>query len=277
MNCSPLRLQGRARQSLVRFATALAIASLHVSTPNSLTPSGHGFAVSFSSFRHGGRVSSKGAKDTRPPQSRKRDFAYLLRVTTKLLGAAVSRMKPMTTTHILNTYSLEDELSVTAPIDPMSNKQMLHFAELKVSYRRKSKKSKSMLPRVKINAPELAITYLRQLWDTDTIQLREEFLLICLSSSLVVNGWIRLHTGGLQGCPVDIRLILGIALQTASSAIIIAHNHPSDDTTPSREDRTLTTQIAQACRIMGIRFVDHVILTESDAYSFRDNEPGLFM
>ena len=130
------------------------------------------------------------------------------------------------------------------------------------------------IPSERINAPDRAIEYLRQVWDTDTLELREEFVLICLSSSLFVNGWIRLHTGGLQGCPVDIRLILGIALQTASSGILVAHNHPSGHVMPSMEDRRLTTQIAQACAIMGIRFLDHVILTIDDAYSFREREPG---
>lgn len=183
----------------------------------------------------------------------------------------------MNTAHITNTYNLEDERTVTAPIKRTLNKQTLHFAELKVSYRRTNKKSICKMPRIKINASELAIEYLRQLWDADTIQLREEFLLLYLSTSLTVNGWIRLHTGGIQNCSVDLRLILGIALQTASSAIIMAHNHPSGDTTPSREDCTLTTQIAQACKILGIRFLDHVILSESDAYSFRDNDPGVFI
>lgn len=145
-----------------------------------------------------------------------------------------------------------------------------HLAELKISYRTKVRER----PSQRINSPELAIEYLRQLWDKETLELREEFVLVCLSNALTVNGWIKLHSGGLQDCPVDIRLILGVALQTASSAILVAHNHPSGQVLPSQADRKLTVQIAQACRLLGIRLLDHVILTADEAFSFQEKEPG---
>lgn len=145
-----------------------------------------------------------------------------------------------------------------------------HLAELKMSYRRKSKEPPTQV----INSPEVAIHYIRQLWDKDTMELREEFVLVCLSNALTVNGWIKLYSGGFQDCPVDIRLILGVALQTASSAIFVAHNHPSGQVLPSQADRRLTVQIAQACRLLGIRLLDHVIVTSDDAYSFQEREPG---
>lgn len=150
------------------------------------------------------------------------------------------------------------------------------LAELKLSYRRRNPRRTEEESTVQINAPERAIEYLRKIWDIDTLELREEFVLVCLSNSLHVNGWIRLYSGGFQDCAVDVRLLLGVALQTASSAILVAHNHPSGNVMPSFQDRKLTERIAQACQIMSIRLLDHLILTMDDSYSFNAKEPALF-
>lgn len=173
----------------------------------------------------------------------------------------------------MNAYRLETEISKTEPIALAMIKKTARLAELKLSYRRKPKER----PSLRINSPEVAIRYLRQLWDKETLELREEFVLVCLSNSLDVNGWLRLYTGGFQDCSVDVRLILGIALQTASCAILVAHNHPSGQVMPSQADKKLTAQIAQACHIMGIQLVDHVIMTSDEAFSFRDSDPGAFI
>ena len=68
--------------------------------------------------------------------------------------------------------------------------------------------------------------------------------------------------GGQSMCIVDLRLLFRAALLTAGpvDAIILTHNHPSGDPTPSTEDRALTQRVVEACRMMGFRFLDHVIL-----------------
>ena len=170
----------------------------------------------------------------------------------------------------ISTYCQSDEIQTIEPVVLAEFTKTAHFAELKLSYRRRSKEPPTQV----INSPEVAVNYLRQLWDKDTMELREEFVLVCLSNALTVNGWIKLYSGGFQDCPVDIRLILGVTLQTASSAILVAHNHPSGQVQPSQADRRLTMQIAQACRLLGIRLLDHVILTVRETYSFQEREPG---
>ena len=87
--------------------------------------------------------------------------------------------------------------------------------------------------------------YLRTIWDEDTIDLREEFVVLCLDTSLAVLGWVKLHTGGLDSSPVDPRLVFGVALQTASAAIVVAHNHPSGSVEPSEPDRAVTKRLAE--------------------------------
>ena len=149
------------------------------------------------------------------------------------------------------------------------------LSELKISYRRKASRTRER-PAEYLRNAKLSENYLRRLWDQDTLELREEVVLVCLSAALEATGWVKLHTGGLMSSSVDLRLLLSVALQTASCAIIVAHNHPSGTLTPSQEDQELTGRIAKACRLIGIRLVDHLILTRNGAYSFSENEPWNF-
>jgi DNA repair protein RadC len=142
------------------------------------------------------------------------------------------------------------------------------LAELKVSYRRG--KAAATRPKTVFATSEDCGVYLRSLWDRDTLELREEFVVVCLNGANEVIGWVRLHAGAMNTTAVDPRLVLGVALRTASSAIVIAHNHPSGSLTPSEEDRALTRRLSAACRIVGVRFLDHVIVTGPATYSFAD-------
>ncbi len=146
------------------------------------------------------------------------------------------------------------------------------LAELKVSYRRGKPKDTSQIAMpFRAASPMSCEKYLRTVWDADTIELREEFVVLCLNGSHEILGWIRLCTGGFNHAQVDIRLLLGVALQTASTAIIVAHNHPSGDLEPSAEDYGITRRIAAACDTVGVRFLDHIILSRNGYYSFVDN------
>lgn len=147
------------------------------------------------------------------------------------------------------------------------------LAELKVSYRRgrgpKCKQNES--PRV-INSPVKGEEYLRSLWDKGTMDLREEFLVLCLSSQLEVLGWVKLHTGGLDQATVDPRLVFGVALQTASAGFIVAHNHPGNNPTPSEEDKEITRRLREGAKLLGLRFVDHIIITRDGYFSFSESD-----
>ncbi len=146
------------------------------------------------------------------------------------------------------------------------------LAELKVSYRRgRLRKCKQNQPFRVINSPVKGEEYLRNLWDKNTMDLREEFIVLCLSSQLEVLGWVKLHTGGLDQASVDPRLVFGVALQTASAGFIVAHNHPGNNPTPSVEDKEITQRLREGSKLLGLRFVDHIILTRDSYYSFSES------
>ena len=60
------------------------------------------------------------------------------------------------------------------------------------------------------------------------------------------------------------------ALQAAAAALVLVHNHPSGDPTPSPEDREVTERLARAGEILGVRVVDHVVIAEHGYYSFSE-------
>lgn len=68
--------------------------------------------------------------------------------------------------------------------------------------------------------------------------------------------------------PVTPREIFQRAVLVGAIAIVLAHNHPSDSTTPSSDDHAITKRISEAGNILGIKILDHVIVTDSHFTSF---------
>ena len=99
----------------------------------------------------------------------------------------------------------------------------------------------------------------------------EEAYLVLMNQAYKHIDTIRLSHGGITETAVDVRVIMKHAIQANATIIAIAHNHPSGNTRPSRDDEMLTKRVAEACRTMRIFFADHIIVTDGDYYSFRDN------
>lgn len=77
--------------------------------------------------------------------------------------------------------------------------------------------------------------------------------------------------GTLNKAIIEPRDILHYALKIPASYIILVHNHPSGDPTPSEEDKKLTTTIVQACNLLGIMVVDHIVVASTGYRSFRED------
>jgi DNA repair protein RadC len=139
--------------------------------------------------------------------------------------------------------------------------------EISISYTQKIKND----IRVNIKTSEAAATYLRKIWNKDTLNIHETFIVLLLNNSNYVNGYYTLSTGGITGTLVDIRLLFAIVLKSLSVSIILAHNHPSGNLKPSDSDLKLTEKIAKAGKLFDIKTLDHIILSpEGGYYSFAD-------
>lgn len=117
-----------------------------------------------------------------------------------------------------------------------------------------------------------AMQYLRNnCFNPLTLNYREESFVIFLNQANRVIAWHTLSVGGMTGTVVDPRIIISLALACGATGIILAHNHPSGNITPSKADELLTEKVKHCCLFHDIRLIDHLILTETNYYSFADN------
>lgn len=77
-----------------------------------------------------------------------------------------------------------------------------------------------------------------------------------------------LSVGGLNFATLAPRDVLSSSLNCAADGLILVHNHPSGDPTPSRDDLRFTHRIKLACELIGLRLLDHIILAQEGTYSF---------
>jgi DNA repair protein RadC len=90
---------------------------------------------------------------------------------------------------------------------------------------------------------------------------REVFLVMCLNTKNEVIGLHTAHVGSLNASIVHPRDVMKCAILNNAASIIVSHNHPSGNATPSREDIDVTKRPAEAGRIIGIELLDHVIVS----------------
>lgn len=122
----------------------------------------------------------------------------------------------------------------------------------------------------KIVNSEDAYKYLLPTYKEGTICYKEYFKVLFLNQANQVLGYTLISEGGITETSVDVRVILQAALLTNSVALVLAHNHPSGNPRPSRQDMEITKQVKEAARLMRITVIDHLILTDAGYYSFSD-------
>ncbi len=98
----------------------------------------------------------------------------------------------------------------------------------------------------------------------------EEFWILLLNRGNYIMRAIQVSVGGISGTATDIKMIFKIALDMASSLILV-HNHPSGQLIPSLADKVLTAQIKEAGRLLDLPVQDHMIFTDDGYYSFKDS------
>lgn len=107
-------------------------------------------------------------------------------------------------------------------------------------------------------------------WNWKEIEMLEEVKVIFLNRNNIVIGVYNLAKGGISQCTVDIRIILAVALKSLSTSIILVHNHPSGNLQPSQSDKEITQNLKEACKMVQIALIDHLIITKENYYSFAD-------
>lgn len=120
-----------------------------------------------------------------------------------------------------------------------------------------------------ISEPFIAILYFQsELEDCE----REVFMVIFLNNQNEVIKSEKMFFGTINQATVHPREVIKEALKCNAAAILVAHNHPSGNCTPSQSDRDLTYKLTNACNLVDIRFVDHIIVGKGDYFSFKEEE-----
>lgn len=105
---------------------------------------------------------------------------------------------------------------------------------------------------------------------------REHFFVVLLDSRYRTLGVYTASVGTVNQSLVSPREVFLPAVAAAAAAIVVAHNHPSGDATPSPEDRAVTTRLRAAGELLGIQVLDHVVIGDGRFFSFASETVGSF-
>ena len=130
------------------------------------------------------------------------------------------------------------------------------------------RKSQIQKEEVKIQSSESVAAYLSPLLS----ELEQEvFYVLFLNRNHQIKAEREFFKGGVSATIIDPRIIFREAIHHLSSAIIIAHNHPSGNLHPSKADLDITQKIKAAAAIFDIQLLDHLIISHKGYYSFADH------
>ncbi|CAA0204902.1 JAB domain-containing protein [Tenacibaculum maritimum] len=141
----------------------------------------------------------------------------------------------------------------------------MNIAEVKVSY------TTNNTEKLRVTDSKTSYNVLLACWNKNTIELQEEFKVLLLNRNNQILGIYPLSKGGTASSIVDVKLLFSVALKCNTHGIILAHNHPSGNLTPSEADKRLTKKIVEASKVLDVAILDHIILSKNNYYSFSDN------
>lgn len=129
-------------------------------------------------------------------------------------------------------------------------------------------KSKRNHPQV--NDSKDIFSFFHSIWDMETMELQETFCMLLIDKQRRIIGYCFPFRGGIDSAPVDVRILLAIALQSMAVQIAIAHNHPSGNIRPSEADIRLTRMMQYVFNLFNIQLIESMTLTMEDYVSMAD-------
>lgn len=98
----------------------------------------------------------------------------------------------------------------------------------------------------------------------------EEAWVLLMNRNFKLIKKVRISHGGISETAVDVRVIMKHAIMNNATVIALCHNHPSNNPRPSVDDDRLTKRMKEACQLMRIFFLDHLIITDGRYYSYHE-------
>lgn len=126
------------------------------------------------------------------------------------------------------------------------------------------------IPPPRVNNSAAAAHIGRTIADHNTFLWLEEAFLLCLNSEKNLIGWYRIGYGGTGSVMIDNHAVATIALSCAAKFVVLVHNHPSGNPSPSRADITATLSLKAFMDNIRIPLLDHIIITRTEHGSMRE-------
>lgn len=150
----------------------------------------------------------------------------------------------------------------------MQNNVTEILGEIEVSYKHSSGKPKNLT----FSNSSDAVNIARTMFNPKTINFQEEFIVAYLNRANRIIGLYSVSKGGISGTVVDLRIVFAAGLKLFASGLILFHNHPSGNLTPSQCDINLTNKFKEGGKLLEISVLDHLIISPcGEYYSFADN------
>jgi len=173
----------------------------------------------------------------------------------------------MSTDRYVTTIQIEGGIPMTmealfGPNNDSKKPRSLRFKRIRAVYETftiKEESSRYLLPLSRYNSPEqvfAAFNFLRQ-------ETKEYFFALHLDGKNRICCVDEISVGSLNQSIVHPREVFKTALLSSAAAIIILHNHPTGDPTPSREDIEITRRLRETGEIIGVRLLDHIIIGDT--------------
>ncbi|MCA9126750.1 MAG: DNA repair protein RadC [Planctomycetales bacterium] len=170
---------------------------------------------------------------------------------------------------IIPTLARSDMKQVSKAVSEVAYCQIQAGIELG---RRVREAALSAAPKERINSTQAAISYCTRIFSRLAHDARqEEFHIVTLDTKLQPISNHRITVGTLDASLVHPREVFRPAIRDTASAVLLVHNHPSGDCTPSRQDREVTTRLKKAGELLGINVIDHIIVARDNAVSLEES------
>ena len=95
--------------------------------------------------------------------------------------------------------------------------------------------------------------------------------ILLLNQSNKIIAKHKISQGGISATTVDIRIIMKYTLEILASGLILCHNHPSGNKSPSKDDTVLTNKIRESAKTIDVQLLDHIIVANDSYYSYADD------
>ena len=166
-----------------------------------------------------------------------------------------------------NELQERDEPVLTGSTRPAGYQQLL-FQHVPVYTTRLVREAVFTFPaRTQLTSPADVAAVLQEYFhDRD----REEFIVCLLDTASTLIALSTVSVGGLSASIVEPRQVFKVAVLSNAAALILAHNHPSGNPEPSREDLRITRQLVEAGKLMGIPIHDHLIIVDAGYVSLAE-------